>query len=65
MSRKEKFLFKSFLERAEKQLFFRNILLDSTMITFSLYFPISLPKLFLIPPQGGSSLLYITAWKGC
>ena len=59
---KEKFLFKSFLKQAEEQLLFRNTLLGSTMIIFSL-FSISLSKLFMIPPQGGPSLLYIAAWS--
>ena len=33
---KERFLFKSFLGLAEKQLFFRKMPLDFTMVTFSL-----------------------------
>ena len=36
-SGKEKFLFKFFLEQAEEKVFFRNTLLDSTVVTFSLY----------------------------
>ena len=46
---KEKFIFKSFLKQAEEQLLFRNTLLGSKMITFSLYFSISLSKLLWSP----------------
>ena len=56
---KERFLFKSFLGLAEKQLFFRKTPLDFTMVTYYLNPSFSDPP----PPfQCGSSFLYTVVW---